>query len=67
MFSDLSLDNLTPDHSTIMNFRHLLEKNTLSHQLFKEVNRWLSDVGFYLKEGTIVDATIYRSSQFNQE
>jgi len=41
-----------------MNFRHLLEKHKLARKLFKEVNQWLSDAGIYLKEGTIVDATI---------
>jgi IS5 family transposase len=45
-----------------MNFRHLLEKHKLSRQLFKEVNRWLSDAGIYLKEGTIVDATIIETA-----
>jgi IS5 family transposase len=45
-----------------MNFRHLLEKHKLSRQLFKEVNRWLSDAGIYLKEGTIVDATIIEAA-----
>ncbi|AWY01117.1 hypothetical protein A8139_14885 [Marinomonas primoryensis] len=42
LFSGLSLDCPIPDHTTIMNFRHLLEKHKLSRQLFKEVNRWLS-------------------------
>lgn len=45
-----------------MNFKHLLEKYKLSRQLFKEVNRWLSDAGVYLKEGTIVDATIIEAA-----
>jgi IS5 family transposase len=45
-----------------MNFRHLLEKHTLLRQLFKEVNRLLSDAGIYLKEGTIVDATIIEAA-----
>jgi IS5 family transposase len=45
-----------------MNFRHLLEKYKLSRQLFKEVNKWLSDAGTYLKEGTIVDATIIEAA-----
>tara|TARA_R110001606_G_scaffold145471_1_gene285389 strand:- start:1712 stop:2077 length:366 start_codon:yes stop_codon:yes gene_type:complete len=45
-----------------MNFRHLLEKHKLSRQLFKEVNRWLSDAGIYLKEGTIVGATIIEAA-----
>jgi IS5 family transposase len=45
-----------------MNFRHLLEKHKLSRPLFKEVNRWLSDASIYLKEGTIVDATIIEAA-----
>ena len=62
LFADLSLDNPIPDHTTIMNFRHLLEKHKLSRQLFKEVNKWLSEAGFYLKEGTIVNATIIEAA-----
>ncbi|MEP3349925.1 MAG: IS5 family transposase, partial [Marinomonas sp.] len=37
-------------------------RHKLSRQLFKEVNKWLSDAGIYLKEGTIVDATIIESA-----
>ena len=62
LFADLSLDNPIPDHTTIMNFRHLLEKHKLSCPLFKEVNRWLPDTGIYLIEGTIVDATIIEAA-----
>ena len=58
LFTKLSLDNAIPDHTTIMNFRHLLEKHKLSRTLFMEVNKWLSEAGIYLKEGTLVDATI---------
>jgi IS5 family transposase len=58
LFAGLSLDAAIPDHTTIMNFRHLLEKNKHYRRLFKVVNRWLSSAGIYLKEGTIVDATI---------
>lgn len=61
-FAGLSLDSAIPDHTTIMNFRHLLEKHKLSRQLFKEVNKWLSSAGIYLKEGTIVDATIIEAA-----
>jgi IS5 family transposase len=45
LFADLSLDKPIPDHTTIMNFRHLLEKHKLSSLLFKEVSKWLSDAG----------------------
>ncbi len=39
-----------------------MEKYKLSRQLFKEVNKWLSNAGIYLKEGTIVDATIIEAA-----
>ena len=57
-FSGLSLDKAIPDYTTIMNFRHLLERKGLARKLFTEVNQWLTDAGVLLKEGTLVDATI---------
>jgi len=38
-FARLSLDSAIPDHTTIMNFRHLLEKHQLAHRLFEVVNQ----------------------------
>lgn len=58
LFAGLSLDNTIPDHTTIMNFRHLLERHCLARQIFTEVNDWLSEAGVLVKEGTIMDATI---------
>ncbi len=60
LLAGLSLEGAIPDHTTIMNFRHLLEKHKLGRKLFKEVHKWLSDSGIYFKEDTIVDATIGR-------
>jgi transposase, IS5 family len=62
LFSGLSLEGAIPDHTTIMNFRHLLEIHKLGRKLFKEVNKWLSDSGIHFKEGTIVDATIIEAA-----
>lgn len=62
MFAGLSLDGVIPDRTTIMNFRHLLEQHKLARKMFKEVNNWLSEAGIYLKEGTIVDATIIETA-----
>ena len=62
LFAGLSLEGAIPDHTTIMSFRHLLEKHKLGRKLFKEVNKWLSDSGIYFKEGTIVDATIIEAA-----
>lgn len=47
-----------PDESTILGFRHLLEKHDLTEQLFQLMERYLSDRGLILSEGTIVDASI---------
>ena len=58
LFAGLSLDKSIPDRTTIMNFRHLLEKHQLGRAIFDEVNDWLTESGVVLKEGTLVDATI---------
>jgi transposase, IS5 family len=47
-----------PDETTILRFRHLLEKHGLGKRLFEEVGRHLQDQGMKLSTGTIVDATI---------
>ena len=51
-------DDRIPDETTILNFRHLLEKHALTEKLFTEVNRHLADKGITLRSGTLVDATI---------
>ena len=51
-------DDRIPDETTILNFRHLLEKHQLTEKLFVEVNRHLTDHGITLCSGTLVDATI---------
>jgi transposase, IS5 family len=54
---DLTTD-LVPDETTILRFRHLLEKHQLAEQLFGEVRALLEEKQLLLKSGTIVDATI---------
>jgi IS5 family transposase len=51
-------DDRIPDETTILNFRHLLEKHRLTEKLFVEVNTHLADQGITLRSGTLVDATI---------
>jgi len=64
---DLSLDNPIPDHTTIMNFRHLFRKTqTLRASFLKSSESILLIAGIYLKEGTIVDATIIEAGQLNE-
>ena len=47
-----------PDETTILNFRHLLEKRNLGQGILVEINSHLESQGLKLREGTIVDATI---------
>ena len=47
-----------PDESTILRFRHLLEKHGLATQMFAAVNATLGAKGLMLKTGSVVDATL---------
>ncbi len=57
-FAGLALVRPIPDRTTIMSFRHLLEKHRLGRSNFDEVGSWLTEAGIILREGTLVDATI---------
>ena len=54
----LKLSSPLPDETTILNFRHLLERHCLEQGLLEEINAHLEFQGLKLREGTIVDATI---------
>jgi IS5 family transposase len=47
-----------PDATSLLRFRHLLEKHRLGEALFAEVGRLLQAKGLKLSGGTIVDATL---------
>lgn len=51
-----------PDETTILNFRHLLERHSLGKALFDEVAAILAERGLMLREGTTVDATLIAAS-----
>jgi IS5 family transposase len=51
-------DDCIPDETTILNFRHLLERHGLTEAIFADVNAHLADKGITLRSGTLVDATI---------
>ena len=57
-FAGLKLSGPLPDETTILNFRHLLERHKLGQGLLEEINAHLESQGLKLREGTIVDATI---------
>ena len=46
------------DETTILTFRHLLEKHELGEQIFKTVKEYLSARGMTMRQGTFVDATL---------
>ena len=51
-----------PDETTILHFRHLLERHNLTQQLFDAVRDLLQAKGIMVKSGTITDATIIHAS-----
>ena len=57
-FVGLKLSGPLPDETTILNFRHLLEKHELGTVLFEEIGCHLESEGLRLQAGTIVDASI---------
>ena len=57
-FVGLKLSGALPDETTILNFRHLLERHSLGEGLLQEINAHLESQGLRLREGTIVDASI---------
>jgi IS5 family transposase len=52
------IEDVIPDESTILRFRHLLERHQLTEAIFAEVRSLLEERRLLLKSGTIVDATI---------
>lgn len=47
-----------PDATTLLHFRHLLEKHKLGEKLFEAQNEIFDEQGWIMRGGTIVDATI---------
>jgi len=47
-----------PDETTVLRFRHLLEKHSLGEQMLDTVNEHLESKGIKIQTGTIVDASI---------
>ncbi len=68
-FCGLSLAGAIPDESTILHFRHLLERCQLGDTLLAALHEQLDAQGLRLQAGTIVDASIIAapSSTKNRE
>jgi IS5 family transposase len=61
-FAGLSLDDATPDHSTIWRFREALGRDGLIEKLLAELNRQLAVQGVLVRQGTLIDASIVSSA-----
>lgn len=57
-FAQLEEFGRLPDESTILRFRHRLEKHKLAEKILGTVNELLTQHGLLLKVGTAVDATL---------
>lgn len=47
-----------PDATTLLKFRHMLEKNKIGEKIFADVNKRLDKSGLIMHGGTIVDASL---------
>src|SRR3982074_515137 len=61
-FAGLSLEDKTPDHSTIWRFRERLAKDELIERLFGELARQLEARSLFIKQGTLIDASMVTSA-----
>jgi IS5 family transposase len=62
-FAELELiDDALPDESTILRFRHLLERHPLTQRMLDTINTVLEERGALHRGGTMVDATIIHAA-----
>lgn len=61
-FAGLSLEDRTPDHSTIWRFREALGRDGLMEALLGELDRQLGARGVLVRQGTLIDASIVSSA-----
>jgi IS5 family transposase len=52
------LNEQVPDATTLLKFRHLLEKHNIGKVFFDAISRALAERGHMMRGGTIVDATL---------
>jgi IS5 family transposase len=61
-FCGLSLEEATPDETTLCRFRLALVAAGLGDALFAEVSRQLDASGYVIKAGTLIDASLVEAS-----
>jgi len=55
------LDEQVPDATTLLKFRHLLERHEIGKKIFAEVAKLLQQNGLIVENGTVIDATIIQA------
>jgi IS5 family transposase len=55
------VDEQVPDATTLLNFRHLLEKHGIGKVFFHAFTNTLEKCGYIMRGGTIVDATLIKA------
>jgi IS5 family transposase len=61
-FCGLTLEDPTPDETTICRFRLVAAEAGVLERCFAEINRQLDEQGLMLKKGTLMDATIVKAT-----
>lgn len=61
-FCGLSLEDATPDETTLCRFRLALADKRLGEALFAEVSRQLDASGYLVKAGTLIDASLVQAA-----
>ena len=56
------LDDAIPDETTILKFRHMIERHALSETIFADINNYLVEKGIQVSQGSMVDATIIQAA-----
>ena len=65
MWSFLGIDftiEQVPDATTLLKFRHLLEKHHIGEKIFADIKTRLEKLGWLMHGGSIVDATLVFST-----
>ena len=60
-------DDVVPDETTILRFRHLLEKHQSAEAIFAAVQDLLEEQQLLVRSGTIIDATIIAAPTLDEE
>ena len=56
------LDDAIPDETTILKFRHMIERHALSEAIFADINNYFVEKGIQVSQGSMVDATIIQAA-----